>query len=467
LKVIHRMDQINYERRIQKKGMNSNLAMWEKPEMDKYIYSDFYMAMEDLRKESRELAQHKLNKEIYDQKMKENYLKCLKKIYRFKEFVDDTNFEKIFTSEKISEIEAEMKLFSHLGDAHKMTTKPRPKLRRKELKLEYHDFELKTSSSEMAESSDEEFNEEDQNLVIRLLSKYVAVKSKEEGFLGVLDKIKVKGNDDESSGSDDEGIQRFDTTSEVGKGLISKFGFAAAGDDDGGKGIESKNGDKMVKLDLGAGVQRLTFENQSTSNRDKEQLNTPQGEQLKASDQALGNLEQLSLKDSEKNYLKPDSARPEGGSPRKLAQEKLNIRPNSPKKKGTRASKSPKKSPSKVGRIGSALLGLKIPSDTPPKKSKSDQIFDTKSMISSFTMKVGQTELNKERKKNYPDHVMKFLKPDKAKKCEKWVAINDMLNTGGSPDPNPKIGDSQKNNPQEKITEEMSISRKSESSCGK
>jgi hypothetical protein len=201
------MDQINYERRIQKKGMNSNLAMWEKPEMDKYIYSDFYMAMEDLRKESRELAQHKLNKEIYDQKMKENYLKCLKKIYRFKEFVDDTNFDKIFTAEKISEIEAEIKLFSHLGNAHKMTSKPRPKLRRKELKLEYHDFELKTSSSEMAESSDEEFNEEDQNLVIRLLSKYMAVKSKEEGFLGEVEKVKVKGNDDgESSRSDDEGI---------------------------------------------------------------------------------------------------------------------------------------------------------------------------------------------------------------------------------------------------------------------
>jgi hypothetical protein len=88
-------------------------------------------------------------------------------------------------------------------------------------------------------------------------------------------------------------------------------------------------------------------------------------------------------------------------------------------------------------------------------------------MLSSFTMKVGQTELNKERKKNYPDHVIKFLRPDKAKKCEKWVAINDMLNTGGSPDPNPKIGDSLKNIPQEKITEEMSISRKSDSSCGK
>lgn len=264
---------------------------------------------------------------------------------------------------------------------------------------------------------------------------------------------------------------------EVAKGNIGKFGVAKGEGDR--NGVENKNGVKMVKLDLANGVQRLTFDNPSTSNHDKEQLNTPQGEQLRASDLANSNLDQLSLKDSEHNFLKPDSARPEGGSPTKPTGEKLKIPLGGiPRKKGTRGSKSPsksptkspKKSPSKVSRIGSGLLGIKIPGDVSPKKSKTDGVrYDPKSMLSLFTMKVGQTELNKERKRNFPDHVMKFLKPHKAKKCEKWVPINDMLNTGGSAlSKGPPADSIIEKFAQNTITEqEDSISKKSQTSAGK
>lgn len=175
------MDQINYDRRMNKKTLNSNLAMWEKPKMDKYLCSkayiegnkEFYMLAEDLKKESRDLAIHKKEKEAYDMKMKENYLKCLKKIYRFKEFVDETNFEKIFPPDQLKQIEQEMSIFAMTanGFADKMLDKPKKRIKKKELKLEYKDWEQKTSSSEMEESSDEE-EAENEKMDYQMLLEY-------------------------------------------------------------------------------------------------------------------------------------------------------------------------------------------------------------------------------------------------------------------------------------------------------
>lgn len=170
LKVIHRMDQINYDRRQAKKAKGSNLAIWEKPDIDKYLESaeylnkdngqfnkEFNMLPEDIKKEGKELKEHKIAKIEYDKQMKAHYLESLKRVYRFREFVDETNFNKIFSKDQIEEIEEEMKIYTMaIGGADKMINKAKRQIKKKELKLEYKDWELKTSSSEMEDSSEEE-----------------------------------------------------------------------------------------------------------------------------------------------------------------------------------------------------------------------------------------------------------------------------------------------------------------------
>jgi len=163
------MDQMNYDRREAKKHHNSNLAIWEKPAIDKYLESaeylnkdngifakEFDMLLEDLNKEGKELKEYKKFKEEYDKQMKAQYLASLKRVYRFKEFVDETNFNKIFSREDMELIEKEMEVFALAGlNKDHMLDKPRRLIKKKELKLEYKDYKLKTSSSEMEESSDD------------------------------------------------------------------------------------------------------------------------------------------------------------------------------------------------------------------------------------------------------------------------------------------------------------------------